>query len=1048
MNETNRKINTWHEEAMDFAEMAFFAQRRGEAQSYWKFIQRALNYEKAAARTLKDNLEAEPSRTVLYQGAVHFALNLDNFDEARKLLDEVMEGNPPEELKRSLEELQTHLERRARIRERTLSLAQGLLEGSEGLDAETIERALDASTDSVQRFFRNEPVQQLLNRLALKVTLESKNLVSNPEYQIFESQKPEREWVANRRPAIEWTFWDAYKKYLDAKGIAAGTITKLDHLTEDILNRIGDPQKPGAWDKRGMIVGDVQSGKTSNYIGLINKAADAGFRIIVILSGLYENLRQQTQDRVDEGFIGAPSEPDGNYFSGVEKYRPARPVHPLTHSGDNGDIRLAGLRNLPLNTNDYYVVVCKKNPKVLSNLLRWLYTQGRPDGDYHLIKDIPLLIIDDEADYASINVDKKFVSTINKYIRGILSLFDQSAFIGYTATPFANVFISDGDGTADKDFPIGKRRFRLGEDLLPRDFIINIPPPSNYIGYTKIFNTSLDDDAGNLPMINIVDDFEPYIPQGHLKGDTPPDGLPQTLKDAVLCFILVCAIRLARGQAKEHNSMLVHVSWYVNWINHIAGSIDEYLQDLKNKIRYDSDGALTSQLEDLWKKEFQGRTTRIAERLGYEDPRLMEHSWEEIAPCLTDAAEKIEVRAVHGPAKDLTYENSAPLDYNKHPDGLSVIAVGGNKLSRGLTLEGLSISYFLRATRFYDTLLQMGRWFGYRPGYADLCRLFTTKDLVTWYQFIANATEELKEQFDIMELAERTPKNFGFKVRTAPGMLMISSATKIKGAVDLNLSYSGLLLETYVLSKSPDILRQNMNALGELVYRLGTPSGRRRQGQRLIWENIPFSVVRPFLHDFKTTQPGLKRDFIIGYISNQLVHGDLTNWTVVIISNSIDPKPHPLSTAGESLSIGRTMRKEEEEEKEGVKFVDPVNYIIRNSHIISPPHEYLDMDETDERFVLALDETIANTKASNPPSSPGGKYIRQYRGRKNVLLLIYVLDPEGFGGQSDLPAVGYALSLPKIDGDTTYPYKVNQQFLKEFEYAAAAEERPGDQTDI
>jgi len=442
MNETNRKINAWHDEAMDFAEMAFFAQRRGENQNYWKFIQRALNYEKAAARTLKDDLEAEPSRTVLYQGSIHFALNLDNFDEAKKLLDEVFEGTPPEELKAELINLKAYLTQRERIRSRILSQTQGLLEGKEMVDAEMIERALEVSIDAVKKFDKTDPIDQLLNRLALKVTLESKNLVSSPEYQIFENQKPDRDWIRNRRPGIEWTFWDAYKKYLDAKGLAAGTITRLDHLTEDILNRIGDPQKPHPWDRRGMIVGDVQSGKTSNYIGLINKAADAGFRIIVILSGLYENLRRQTQERVDEGFIGGPSKPGGNYTSGVEQYRPARPIHPLTHTGEQGDIRWAGLRNLPLNTNDYYVLVAKKNPGILKNLLTWLHAQGQQNGNYRIIRNIPLLVIDDEADYASINVNKEFVSTINKYIRALLALFEQSAFLILMRLPIRTLLLA------------------------------------------------------------------------------------------------------------------------------------------------------------------------------------------------------------------------------------------------------------------------------------------------------------------------------------------------------------------------------------------------------------------------------------------------------------------------------------------------------------------------------------------------------------------------------------------------------------------------------
>ncbi len=1044
MNDNIRKTNVWHEEAMDFAEMAFFAARRNEQYNYWKFIQRALNYEKAAARLLKDS-DVVLSRSVLYQGAVHFALNLDDFSEAQKLLMEAFQGNLVAEVRADLEKEQARLKDRERIRKRVSAVAQGYLEDEEEIQSDKVTKALNAAISSAETFFGKETLTVLLNRLALQAVLESKNMISNPDYQIFEQQQPDRAWINERKEQITWNFWKAYKKYLDHKGIAATTITKLDLLTNDILNRIGNPATPGIWDKRGMVVGDVQSGKTSNYIGLINKAADAGFRIIIILTGLYENLRQQTQYRVDEGFSGFSSIPGSSNVMGVGNHRNSIPVHPITHVGDGGDLKTATLRNLPLNTNDYYAIVIKKNPNILKSLLTWLYARGTDDGDYKIIKNIPLLIIDDEADYASINVAKEFVSKINGYIRSVLGLFEQSAFVGYTATPFANIFISDHNQTEDKDIFIEDKRFRLGKDLFPKDFIINIPPPSNYIGYSKVFNTAPDNDQDEdmLPMMNIIDDFEPYIPQKHLKNDPLPEALPPSLKYAIHCFIIVCAIRRARGQEKEHNSMLIHVSWYIDWINHTANLVNEYLQSLKNQLRYNTNGSFTETLQQIWEQEFRGRTEKIINKLGYEDPRLMEHNWEEIAPFLNEAAEKIEVRAVHGPKKGMPYENVQPLNYNDYPEGLSVIAVGGNKLSRGLTLEGLSISYFLRATKFYDTLLQMGRWFGYRPGYADVCRVFTTQELVTWYQYIGNATEELKEQFDIMKLAERNPTNFGLKVRSAPGMLMISAAAKIKGASDLSLSYSGELLETYVLSKSSDVLKQNINTLTGFIHALGPLSGKTRQGQSYIWEQVPYSVIDGFLEKYITKQQNIRPDFVRAYISRQLRHQYLTRWTVVVINNSTDKFPYTLQTANQPVLIGKTERKEVGKEKNGIFHTDPENYIIRKSHIISPPHEYLDMEETDERYVKAKDETIQKSKSGLAPKNPVGKYIRKHRGADNALLLVYLLDPAGFGGDSDLPAVGYAISLPEIEHDDKLPYMVNNVYLKGlFNYPEDAEEDP------
>ena len=1027
MTEIEKKVGNWHDEAMELAEMAFFAKRRNEISNYWKLIQRALNYEKAAARLMLPLTNVEPSRSVLYLGAIHLAINMDYFDEAKALLKEALAGTPAEKIRTELELLALEISQREDIRGLVMASAETLIAyRKEELTADDVERALDAAISSTKSYVTEVSVEQLLNKLILKARLESKNLISNPAYQIFDKDPLVKEWLSDNK--IKWTFWEGYRKMLSKGNMASTTISKLDHLTSDILNRLGDPSRGGIWDKRGMVVGDVQSGKTGNYLGLINKAADAGFRIIIVLTGLYENLRQQTQQRLDESFVGYVSDPlkDKGSPIGVGKFRDSMPVHPITHAGDQGDIKKVNLRNLPLNTNDYYVLAVKKNPTVLKYLLGWLHNRGVDDGEYKIIKRIPLLIIDDEADYASINVDKSFVSKINASIRAILALFEQSAFVGYTATPFANVFISDPNQTEGKDKEIDGRRYRLGKDLFPEDFIINIPPPSNYIGYNQVFNANLQEgQSSGLGMIEVVKDYADYIPDRHKMGDPFPDSLPPSLKRAIDCFILACAIRAARGQARMDSSMLVHVSWFVNWINHIATLVDDYLMSCKDLIRYDQQGAYIAHLRNLWTNEFAGQTRAAIERMSYSDPGIIEHSWDEILAHIPQAAEKIEVRAVHGRKKGENFKDTRPLNYSDYPDGLSVIAVGGNKLSRGLTLEGLSISYFLRASKFYDTLLQMGRWFGYRSGYLDVCKLFTTNTLVQWYKYIANATDELKEQFDIMDLAERTPTNFGLKVKSAPGMLMISSAAKIKGAIDLNLSLSGMLLETYILSTHDEPLSLNLTATESLVENLGAASGITRQGQSLIWERVDSSLIEDFISAYQTMQRNIKTDVVRDYLARQFGKGHLKHWTVVLISSG---SAKTIYTIG-GHQVGLTLRTKEDQKDGGSGPEDTYEYIVRNSHIISPPHEFLDIEETDERYIRALDETIRKSKAKISPKVPVGKYVRKYRGEENALLIIYPLDPEGFGGK-DKPAIGYAISLPDIEGDVGVPYKVNQQFME------------------
>jgi len=1043
------KINRRHEEAMDFAEMAFFARRRKEFNNYLKLIQRALNYEKAAARTLRYDFNVEPTRSVLYQSAAFLALNLDEFDEANKLLNEAIEGNPPSIIANEIRELLRTIPKRKQAREKVLKDAQGFLElkMQDEISRPDIKKALDASLHGFESFLGKDRLDSLLNRIALEVYFEEKNNVSTSPYMVFQpSNYIDNKWLESRKETIQWNFWSAYREYLNAKGFAASTLKNLDKLTDDILNRLGDPTKEGAWDKRGLIVGDVQSGKTSNYVGLINKAADAGFRIIIILSGIHESLRQQTQQRIDEGFIGSPSSPykSGRIGAGLywdEKELP--PVHPFTNTEDGGDLKASRLRNYPLKTRDYYVFVIKKNPTVLKNLLRSLYNNDKAelDGQYKIIRNIPLLVIDDEADYASINISKDFVSSINGRIRALLGLFDQSAFIGYTATPFANIFISDLNKTKDKHIELEGNLFRLGKDLFPDDFIINAPPPSNYIGYSKFFGTDIsnveaEDASLNLAEkefddqfvpINLINDFLEYIPLKHGPEDTLPEEIPTSMKTAINCFFIVCATRMARGQGKEHNSMLIHVSWYISWIGKVAAIVKSYVEEVRNALRYDPNGGLAKSLELLWESEFKGSAIKVRSALGYEDTRLIEHNWEEIQPYLSDAVEKILVGAVHGPQKGAVNENKISLDYSNYKEGLSVIAVGGNKLSRGLTLEGLSISYFLRATRFYDTLMQMGRWFGYRQGYADLCRLFTTKELVTWYQIIGNATEDLKEQFDIMELAQRTPQNYGLKVNKSPGsILMVTSLSKMKSAVDLTISFSGELLETYIISKSESILTANLEIFGKLVNKLGKVSGSVRQGQNLIWENVSYEAIYPFIHGYQTSQKNINSQYLTAYIKTQQSKGYLANWTVVVINSTRDTDPYILSSSSGNIEIGRTLRTEKKfKDNMGMDVVDTFDYIIKQARIISPPHEYLDMNETDPRLISARKEAGKNKSI--------GKFVRRNRGAENALLLIYVLDPRGFDSKNNVPAIGYAMSLPKIIDDIGISYMANEQFVKEMD---------------
>ncbi|MBK6329635.1 MAG: Z1 domain-containing protein [Bacteroidetes bacterium] len=258
------------------------------------------------------------------------------------------------------------------------------------------------------------------------------------------------------------------------------------------------------------------------------------------------------------------------------------------------------------------------------------------------------------------------------------------------------------------------------------------------------------------------------------------------------------------------------------------------------------------------------------------DLQVSVHTWEEVLQHLHYATAKIEVREINGGSGDA-------LNYFDHKDGLSVIAVGGDKLSRGLTLEGLSVSYYLRASRMYDTLMQMGRWFGYRPGYVDLCRLFTSRELNEWFCHITLASEELRSEFEYMsDVAGSTPEQYALRVRTHPGVLQISASNKIRRAVNVDISWAGRLVESYQLQKTPKNVQSNLEATKSLINSL--PSIFTTKDNHILWKNISADLVKPFFQNFKVSENLKKVDpaNLLSFIDISNRSGELTTWNIAI----------------------------------------------------------------------------------------------------------------------------------------------------------------------
>lgn len=882
------------------------------------------------------------------------------------------------------------------------------------------------------------------------------------------------EWLTNKRATISWRFWKRYANYLERDfGMAPDVVRNLDDLTDMVLQRLEDPERQGHWDRRGMVVGSVQSGKTANYTGLITKAVDAGYKVIIILAGIHSNLRSQTQLRVDEGVLGFDTQKNrkldqNSRWIGVGQSGERLYIHSLTSSAEDGDFnkRIAETIGVMIG-GDPVVLVVKKQSDVLGNLLKWvLHVAGQDQpGGRKLVPRVPLLLIDDEADNASINTKKPKpgepdeVSTINGKIRELLSSFEKRAYVGYTATPFANIFINP-DAQTEKH----------GDDIFPRSFIINVKAPSNYIGPAKVFGLDGDADAGipasdGLPILRMVTDHadERAFPPGH-KIDHVPSALPESLKTAIRCFVLAAAARRARGQGKKHCSMLIHVTWFVAVQNHVAELVKIELSALQRRIA-NGDGARTptllEELGGLWESEFVPTSTE----LGVEAGPLV--TWAQVQSELHHAASKMEVLAIHGFAKDA-------LDYKEHEaHGRSVIAVGGNKLSRGLTLEGLTASYFLRTSKMYDTLMQMGRWFGYRPGYLDLCRLYTTHDLTLWYRHIALAEIELRREFDYMVRAGLTPERYGLRVRTHPGGMIITATNKMCHSQRLELSWAGVLVQTTQLPKDARIA-VNAAVTEHFLSALSAKPQKADRGDSFLWRDVSAEAVANYIREtrFPVESTRASGEELSRFILKQASQGELTNWTVALISNSTASGSARRKFAGHEIGlVNRSPANQRADD-----------YALRNANILNPSDESIDLshfifDEALARQIVAkpvlqrdrqflLDQATRTTplnlrevalaltleRAEADPANAGpakeldrphGKVVRDLRPKTHGLLLIYPLkQPEKVGAVKKggveestgldpfgPPVIGLAFSFPESESAARVEYQVNKRWI-------------------
>ena len=819
-------------------------------------------------------------------------------------------------------------------------------------------------------------------------------------------ERGHRPWLDAARERIDPFYWNRYRQHLIQEGFPNIGVTTLDEVTDRVLRLMQDPSRDGPWDRRGMVVGYVQSGKTANYTGLICKAADAGYKLIVIIAGVHNNLRSQTQRRIDEGFVGRDSarllSKRDDMFVGVGRFdHTRRPVTFTNTLRDFNKTTATGV-GIPLqNLTEPAVFVIKKNSSTLKNLIEWLTEHSARGGSQSI--DEPMLLIDDEADNASINIQHGAgeVSRINGQIRDLLRIFKRSCYIGYTATPFANIFI---DPATDDQM--------RGEDLFPRSFIVSLDPPSNYFGPSSVFLEDSD------RYIRHIDDNEDFLPIKHPKGIVV-SSIPPSLTDALRAFILGRAIRLARGHERQHCSMLVNASRFVNVQRQLRDEIHAQLDRVRRSIRVNGalppDAALSDvelrALHEVWEREFHDT----------------EFDWPEVQERLHEAVAPIRVVEVNG-------QSPGTLDYSgNRQDGLNVIAVGGFSLSRGLTLEGLMVSYFMRNSMMYDTLMQMGRWFGYRPGYKDICRIWMPEAAQGWYEHVAESIEELRGEFRSMEASNATPEEFGLKVRSHPDTLIVTARNKMGTGSSLvvSIGLASRLIEMHTLRRDDESLSINREAARRLSQRLGQAGFPIETAERAdfgwLLRGVPPQHVLNFLTEFRNHEgsPLTSGDPVRRYIEERR-HDELAEWDVLFVSVWTD-------TNAADTSLGRGILRQRR--TEGGRS-DAKTLLVGNKQRVSSrgiertglTNEQRSLAEEEYRKELERDGRLVEGRSIEIPD------LAYRRMRTRPLLMVHLIDIITRDPDDSLtqPVVAWGISFPATQREEKrVEYVVNTTWLRE-----------------
>lgn len=733
-------------------------------------------------------------------------------------------------------------------------------------------------------------------------------------------------------PKDEGGTWAQYRDRLAANPGMKKALETIDEESTAVVSQLANPYEAND-KKKGLVLGYVQSGKTANYAAVISKAADAGYKMVIVLAGMYTALRQQTQQRLardlatSSSFIPHSTEAPRHW----ELLTGSGPKDSISTDSDmNAEVSKRG-RNV--NANDeskIYLAVVKKNSAILRNLIKFLENIKEID-----IKRFPVLIIDDESDQATPNTlaEKNKLSTINKRVRDLWDTVRIGTYVAYTATPFANLLMDPND-----EF-----------ELYPSDFFVAMNKPEGYFGAREYFGlretgiTKNENFDPVLDAVRIIPAAEVQEIEPKKKGGVqPPASMVPSLERVIEWFLIATSIRKYRGY-QSHSTMLVHTSMKTDSHQDVAYLIKQYLVDLQ--------GMESEELATKLRATFDAEYYEASENNAYARPE-----WSQLVPFVLDALDQVRIIIDNSESEErLEYDMDSPA---------TTIVVGGNTLSRGLTLEGLVCSYFARVSKTADTLLQMGRWFGYRPGYEDLVRIWLSEDVRETFTFIADIEAELRDEAQLYIDQQQTPSEIGVRMRTYPGIVDLTARNKMFFAHTAGMKLQGTRLQTHIFENSARTIDHNWTVLKNTVRNFRNASSAIEQvRQHVVMRDVPSSLVQDFLKQF-WIHPDLTslQDDGLGAWIRQYAQDE--KWNVVLVS----PQSGQQVSVADEITISLSKR---------APTVTSTDLKTNIRALIAPEDLKIDLPEVDPKW-----------------SIPESIEARREQVNRNGLLLLYLIDKD------------------------------------------------------